>query len=127
MHSPYSPHVHRFLRGPVTDRSLLHRFELGVVVEPVNDPLEELELIQSALSGEDVDLQKRRAYRRRNEALVSFHSSGLLNLDGRLCCGEMIQRWEAKIHLQLARLPLETTCPACGATYRLTLGVRHAE
>ncbi len=96
---------------------------IGVpVVDVVEDPngaaFQLVEDLEEAMLGPGPSSRRRR----RAGSLSRMPHSGLVTLEDRRCCVELLLGENGRQHLR--RLPYEVTCPDCERTFRVRMGVR---
>lgn len=90
------------------------------IVEQISEPQDQVRAIGEMLA--DAELGGRRAtgWMRRHATNAKITSSphGAPQWSGRTCCYAHLTAFEGRPDL---RLPFETTCPTCGAVYRIRM------
>jgi len=102
------------------------RIHLVPTVEPISDPLAELQttedLLNEAALGKTATSWMQRLRKRKHRGARANPRSGTIRFEGRVCCYEHLVRYEGRANMQY---PFETTCPSCGAAFRVRLTAIH--
>lgn len=97
------------------------------IVEPISDPLAELQttedmLQEAALGSRPTSWMQKLRRRAKTAGARANPRSGVVRFEGRVCCYEHLVRFEGRQNMQY---PFETTCPSCGAGFRVRLTATH--